>query len=132
MSDEGKPQRFEGDFLESADLMHSDPVRVKIAKVIPPNTEKAADGRLIDRPIIEFHKAHKRFILSKTNVRLMKSLFGPTPAEWVDKEVTLGVRYLKTAFGEKNVPTVRVIVPDGSPMPFGARKHYGSPTPFRS
>lgn len=124
------PPRFEGDFVESADLMNSKPVTLTISEVIKPGSEQSKDGRMIDRPIIAFEKATKRFVVSKTNERLLKAMFGPKPAEWVGQQVTLTVRYLKQAFGESNVPTVRVVLPDDVPMPWSCRKHYGQEKPF--
>ena len=123
-------EQFVGDFVESADLMRGDPVTLVIEDVIKPNTEKSADGRPIDRPIVVFEKATKRFIVSKTNERLIKAMHGSRPSEWKGKPLTLTVRYLETAFGEKNVPTIRVVLSEGIPMPFSCRKHYGRATPY--
>lgn len=129
MSEQAR-DRYVGNFIESADLMHSDPVTLAIADAIPPGTEKSADGRLIDRPIIAFEKTDKRFILSKTNERLVKAMHGSKPRSWTGQPITLTVRYLPKAFGETNVPTVRVVLPDGVPMPMACRKHYGQAQPI--
>lgn len=122
--------RFEGEYVESADLMGGAPVTLVVKDVIPPNTEKSADGRLVDKPIIVFEGARKRFVMGKTNERIVKAMHGRKPSQWIGKSVTLGVRYLKSAFGENNVPTVRVIPPAGVAIPFAARKHYGSDKPW--
>lgn len=122
--------KFEGHFLESADLMASRPVTLTISGIVPPNTEKAADGRLIDKPIIAFEKTDKRMIIGKTNERIIKSFLGSKPNEWVGQKVTVMVRYLKAAFGESNVPTLRIVPPEGKPIPFACRKHWGQEMPF--
>lgn len=121
-------ERFEG-FLESSDLMQCPPVRLTIAGVSQPGSEKAKDGRVIDKPIIAFEGTNKRMILGKTNERLIKSLHGARPADWAGKTIVIGVRYLASAFGFTNVPTIRVILPKGAPMPFSCNKHYGSAKP---
>lgn len=122
--------RFEGPYVESADLIHGKPVTVTISEVIPPNTERAADKRLIDKPILAFSNAKKRFICGKTNVRIIKAMYGKKPSEWIGKTITIGVRYLKHAFGEVNVPTLRVIPPPGTHIPMGARRFFGKATPW--
>lgn len=124
-------ERFEGDFLESADLMQIKSVSLEILGATEPNTEKAADGRLIDKPIIGFKGTPKRMILGKTNVRNIKAEHGAKPSEWAGKRITIEIRYLKKAFGETNIPTLRVI-PQTVPIPFASRKHMGQPEPFSS
>lgn len=124
-----RPQRFEGDFVESADLMRCPPVTKTIKAVVKPGSEKCANKRVIDRPIIEFEGSSKRFICSKTNERLIKAIYGPKTSEWAGKQVTLMVRYLIEAFGEPDVPTLRIVLPRGIPMPFSVRKWYGSEKP---
>ncbi len=124
--------KYEGDFLEVADIMHGPPRVVEIADVDAPNTKKDAQGKLIDKPILTFAKARKKFILNKTNERLIKSLHGGKASAWIGNTITLGVRYLDKAFGDTNVPTIRVIAPDGHPIPKAALKFYGSATPIGS
>jgi hypothetical protein len=120
--------RFEGHFVESADLM-SKQVTLTIAGVVPPNTEADAKKKLINRPILSFNKTSKRLILGKTNERIIRAIHGPKASGWLGKAITLSVRYLPEAFGEKNVPTVRVVPPVGIPLPMNCRKHYGMETP---
>jgi hypothetical protein len=129
MTDEPRAP-FEGNYIESADLLKVAPVTLTIQEVIPPNTEKSADGRLIDKPIIVFEKAHKKLVCGKTNYRVLKALHG-RESDWKGKQIVLGVRYLKTAFGQPNTPTVRVIPPKGTPIPASAWKHMGSATPWK-
>ncbi len=123
-------QQYEGDFVESADLMRSGQVTLTIAAVVPPGTERSKDGRPIDLPIIAFEGATKRFVCSKTNERIVKAIHGPKVADWVGKQITLQVRYLRQAFGEWNVPTLRVVPPEGIPIPMAARKYFGKSEPF--
>jgi hypothetical protein len=122
--------KFEGDFVEAADLMQRS-VTLTISGVVPPNVEKdrGGKGKLIDKPIFSFEKAAKRFICGKTNRRIIQAIHGKKASQWIGKTVTLGVRYLKEAFGEKNVPTVRVLPPPGVPIPMSARKFFGSEHP---
>lgn len=122
--------KFEGNFVESSDLMKSGAVSLKIKKVHGPNTIKAADGRLIDKPIIEFDGAGKSMIIGRTNERLIKAQHGGKASEWIGKEITIAVRYLREAFGERNVPTLRVILPSNIPSPYACRKHLGQEQPF--
>lgn len=118
--------RFEGHFVESADLMTRQ-VTLTINGIVPPNTEKDKDGkgRPIDKPILSFDKTSKRFIAGKTNQRIIRAIHGAKASGWLGKQITLGVRYLPEAFGEKWAPTVRVIPPEGVPLPMSVRKFYG-------
>ena len=131
MATQEKPARIEGDFMDASDLMHIAPVTLTIAAVVPPGTESWMDGkreRVIEHRILAFEGAAKRLILNRTNERLVKALYGPRSAEWVGKEITLAARYVK-AFGQNNCPAIRVILPDGSPIPQGARPHLGRKEP---
>lgn len=121
---------FQGNFMDASDIMGKGNVTVIIADVVAPKAEKDATGKLIDRAIIAFKSATKRLIANKTNLKIIASMYGNKPSEWVGKPVTLGVRYLEKAFGQANVPTVRVIPPADKPLTFGMRKHFGSETPF--
>lgn len=120
--------RFEGGFIESADLIGRQ-VKVTIEAVIPQETEKDSGGKLIDRPILKLAGKKKRLIVGKTNMRILKAMFGAKVSGWIGQEIVLGVRYLDKCFGERNVPTIRIIYPKGTPVPFGARKFFGSETP---
>lgn len=121
--------RYEGDFLESADLMQSPPVTVVIEKVTPPMVEKDAAKKPIKHPILDLKGAKKRFVTGKTNERLIKAIHGKKASGWIGKSITLCVRYLPEAFGEKNVPTLRVQLPPGVAMPMQCRKFYGEEKP---
>ena len=127
-----KPERYEGKFVESADLMASGPVTVEIAVVHKEGTQKAANGRLIQELIIGFKQTEKQFILNKTNERIIRSIYGTKTSEWIGKPLTLCVRYLEEAFGEKDVPSLRVVPPDDKPLPYACRKdgRYGNAKPL--
>lgn len=123
--------KYEGDYLESADLMHRPPCVLQIAEVVPPCVEKDATKRLIDKPIFRFEKATKRMIMGKTNQRIVKAIHGNKASGWIGQTVTIGVRYidLPEALGGKDCPTLRVIPPDGVPIPVSARRWYGTEKP---
>ena len=127
---DAKMEQYQGDFVESADLMNIPNVTLRIAGVVPPETEKDKAKKLIKRPIISFEKARKRMVIGKTNERILKALLGAKASSWIGKDVTIGVRYLAEAFGQKNVPTLRIIIPPGKPVPFSVQKHYGKETPW--
>lgn len=122
--------QFEGPFLDSSDLMNRPPVTLTIETIYPPGEMKAADGRDIDKPVMAFKGARKMLILNKTNQKILKSMFGAKASGWIGHPVTIGVRYLKRAFGQDNVPTIRIIPPEGSAIPFGVQKHMGSEKPW--
>lgn len=123
-----KDERYEGNFIESADMMTVPPVRLTIESVAAPNTKKDATGKLIKQPIIGFKETPKQFVCGKTNIRCIKADHGAKPDAWVGKQIVLTVRYLREAFGEKNVPTLRVI--PANPVPMGARKFMGYEKPL--
>lgn len=120
-------QRFEGPYLESSDLLHVSPIQVTIASVIPPKTERSADKKLIDKPILTFDRAKKRLIVNKTNERILKAMFGKHASGWVGKKITLAVRVLDKAFGHENVPTIRIVPDADTLVPFSVHKHMGRP-----
>ena len=123
--------KFEGPFLESSDLMSRPLCRLKISEVAAPGSMKSADGRVIDKPIMAFEGAKKMMILNKTNIRILKAMFGSKASGWVGHPVTIGVRYLAKAFGQTNVPTLRIIPPEGAAVPFSVSKYMGSETPIK-
>lgn len=129
--DELMASQFEGNFLDATDLMTANKT-VTIKEVIPPNTEKDKDGkgRLIDRAIISFEGCKKRLILNKINAKIIAMAHGKKSSLWAGKKITLTHRWLKEAFGQTNVPVVRVMPPDGMSLTFGMRKNFGAATSF--
>jgi hypothetical protein len=124
--------RFDGPYLESSDLTQR-MVTLTISGVIPPGVEKdkGGKGKTIDKPMICFEKAAKRLILGRTNERIIKAIHGKKASGWIGKAVTLCVRYLPEAFGQTNVPTIRVMPPSNVPLPFNCRKHFGEAEPIK-
>lgn len=122
--------QFTGNFLSAPDLDKD--VTVTISAVSKPDAEKDATGKVIDKRILTFSGAKKRLILNKINSQTIALMYGKSTTGWIGKPVTLTVRYLKTAFGQSNVPVIRVVPSDEHPMTFGMRKNYGSATPFTS
>ena len=123
-----KSAQYEGAYLAAEDV--TKPITVTIAKVVPENQEKDAQGRPIDRMVLHFEKATKRWIINVSTYRVLKTMFGKDTANWVGKTITLQRRYLKHAFGEFNVPVVRCIPPADVPVSYSIRKHLGSDVPY--
>lgn len=70
-----------------------------IAGVSPPGTEKSADGRLIDKPVLHFEGKDKALVLCKTNQQVIHIIVGePIGERWVGKAIKIGARNVK-AFG---------------------------------
>lgn len=132
--DDACVMRFEGDYVEAAELMpFKGGVRVVIESVIPPNTEKDKRKKLIDKPmiVVKGGTKNKKAIVGKTNYRVLTSMFGK-PSKWVGREITLAARYLPASkgFGQANCPCVRVIPPKGQPIPKSAYDFMGSAEPI--
>jgi hypothetical protein len=106
-----KPDPYEGEYLEAADLIDGKPVTVTIKEMTPPNTVKAANGKMVDKWIIAFANATKKFICNPTNYRCIKVQHGKKRDDWIGKHIILGVRY-GDWFGEKNLPVLRVVIPE--------------------
>lgn len=117
-----------GDYLQSDDLPPGKTITVTIAAVIPPHTEKAADGRLVDKMALAFEGKAKKLILGKTNWRIVRLICGSDPEKWPGQEIRITVRY-GDWFGFKDLPTLRIVPPADKPLPFGVRKHYGREFP---
>ena len=120
---------FEGDFLDATDIPPGG-FTVEIASIVPPGSERDKQGKNIDRTIIAFKGAKKRLIVNKTNLKIIALQYGKKASDWIGKPVTLTVRYLKSAFGQSNVPVIRIKPDESHPMTFGMRKNYGSDKPF--
>lgn len=127
--DDGVRAQFEGDFLDATDIPAGG-FTVTIAAIVPPNTERDATKKVIDKTILAFDGARKRLILNKTNLKIIALMYGKKASDWVGKKVTLTVRYLEKAFGQTNVPVVRIVPAEDKPMTFGMRKNYGAAQPF--
>lgn len=97
---------FEGNYIDALCVTDKD-AKLTIASVSAPNTEKASDGKLIDRPIAYFKETTKGLILNKTNAKSIGLAHGNEMDDWKGKQVTLFAT-TTDAFGKKNVPCVRV------------------------
>lgn len=96
-----------------------------VEKVNPPNTIKSADGKPINKPVIEFAETEKKLVLNGVNQRLMKCALGTGKVTaWVGKKVTLHAA-LGNWFGQTNVAAVRVRVNEGRARPFLKAEHFG-------
>ena len=124
--------KYEGNFLEGSDLPDNKRFPLTIEAVVPPGTEKDASGKVILKAIVAFKGAKKRMILGKTSYGVLKVLFGKDETQWIGKQVDLMRRYLpsKFAFGVHNEMVVRIVPPDGTPLPGKVIKYLGRPTPY--
>jgi hypothetical protein len=118
---------FTGDFLDATDIP-PEGFTIEIAGVVGPGTERDSSNKVIDRTIISLKGAKKRLIANKTNLKIIALKYGKKASDWIGKTITLTVRYVN-AFGEKNVPVIRIVPSDEHPMTFGMRKHYGKAKP---
>lgn len=122
--------RFEGNFLDANDIRASGDITLEIAAAVPPNTERDAQKKNIDKWIVAFKGAKKRLILNTINSKIIVQQHGDKSREWVGKKITLTVRWLEKAFGQRNLPVVRVVPRSESDMTFGMRRNYGADKPF--
>ena len=124
--------KYEGNFLEGSDLPDNKRFPLTIEAVVPPGTEKDSGGKAILKAIVAFKGAKKRMILGKTSYGVLKVLFGKDETQWIGKQVDLMRRYLpsKFAFGVHNEMVVRIVPPDGPPVPGKVIKYLGRPTPY--
>lgn len=99
---------------------------LEIKEAFDPGKSKSADGSLIDKPVVVFKNAKKRWIVSKTNRRLMNYATGSDiPADWVGKTIRLRVCILSNCLGQTNIATIRLALPDTGTKPFIPKKDYG-------
>ena len=90
-----------------------------------PNTVKGGDGRAIPQPLIGFEETPKLFGLNKTNLRLLHMACGTIEGRnLIGARITL-YPAVGSAFGQKDVPWLRIRVPQGRPVPYGVRKQLG-------
>lgn len=123
--------RFEGNFLDANDIRATGKdFCLEIASVVGPNTERDATKKLIDKWIVGFKGAKKRLIVNNLNAKIIVQWHGEKSREWIGKKITLTVRWLKAAFGEKNVPVIRVVPRSDGDLTFGMRRNYGQAFPF--
>ena len=100
--------------------------KLVIEAVIEPGELKSADGKTVDLPVLRFADKAKLLIINKTNQRLLRLQIGSANhAEWAGVEISIYAALLADAFGEKNVPAIRIRPPASVPIPMGVRRHLG-------
>ena len=99
---------------------------VTIESVIPPNSIKAGNGKLIPHETLKFKGSDKLFVLcAKVNQRILGIATGESRSEkWAGHRITLQARIVDS-FGEK-VPAIRVIPPQGSIIRKSLRERLGT------
>jgi hypothetical protein len=99
---------------------------VHIESVIPPNTIKAANGKMIGHDTLKFVGKDKLLVLcAKVNQRILAIATGESQAEkWPGHKITLQVRIVDS-FGEK-VPAIRILPPQGAMIRKSLRERLGT------
>jgi hypothetical protein len=128
--DEIVKQQFTGNFIDANDIRERGAIELEVASVSAPGSERDATNKVIDKIVLRFKGAKKALICNKTNLKIIAAQHGTKASQWVGKKVTLTVRYLEKAFGQRNVPVVRVQPTSDGMMTFGMRKNYGAERPF--
>ena len=126
-------ERYEGNFLEGADLPEGKLVPVEIEDVLPPNSQRDKQKKLIDKAILKFKGKAKTMIVNSTNYRVLQAMFGKaSSSDWTGQKIKLQRRYLhrSVAFGDHNSPCVRIIPPIGTPLKCGMRRFMGLDKPY--
>lgn len=123
--------QYEG-FLASDDIGYNESGGKTVSPVIreykPAGTVIDSKKQVVELPVLYFEKSPKGFVLNKTNERILKLVLGKDISKWPGNKITLGVGFV-AAFGERDVPVIRVQPPKGIPLPFGVRKWLGKPKP---
>ena len=105
---------FGNEYLYAEDLLSKgryQTVKAKIEKVIPPGTVRSADGKPINKSILQFEGKKKLLVLCKTNESVLIYACGGQQNEWPGKEVTIAVREVD-AFNDQ-VVAIRIMPPPG-------------------
>lgn len=118
-------------YLHCDDLVKDDrfvQAKVTISKVIPPNTLKAANGKVIPHYTLEFEGREKKLVLcSKTNHYCVGQVAGTmTPEKWPGTSITLRPVVLAEAFGDRNIPAIRIAMPENAAIAKKYRGHFGT------
>jgi hypothetical protein len=94
---------FDRDYLGAWDLPHDVTL---VIKRVEAGKLKANGGASQKKPILHFNKTDKRFILNKTNGKIIAALYGTDADKWVGKPITLYAT--KASFGGEQVDAIRV------------------------
>jgi len=115
-------------FLRAEDMLKDGvwkEVTLTIKEAHGPGTVKAKDKTTIEHPVLDFEKTEKRLVLGKVNQRLIKCATGVSNGEdLVGKKVTI-YPVVGDWFGQKDVTSIRVRVPQGKKRPFIQPKNLG-------
>jgi hypothetical protein len=122
-------KEFGSAYLYAEDLIRDGnyiDVTVTIESVIPPNTIKAANGKMIGHDTLKFVGKDKLLVLcAKVNQRILAIATGESQAEkWPGHKITLQVRIVDS-FGEK-VPAIRILPPQGAMIRKSLRERLGT------
>lgn len=115
-------------FLYADDLLRDGQwieATLTIAKFVPANSIKGANGQKVEKDAIGFDGTDKLLVLNATNRRLIKIATGSSkPEGWTGKKVTIYPVTIN-AFGQSEIPCIRIRIGSGQPIPFGVRKFLG-------
>jgi hypothetical protein len=115
-------------FIEALDLIaRGRDATLRVAGVIPAGKELDGAKRPIRKPILAFDRTDRRLILNKTAIDTLVLMFGSRASAWVGKSITLTVRLIDDAYGQDNLPVVRIVLPTNPPAPYSLRKRFGRP-----
>ncbi len=123
-----QPKIKDRQFLYADDLLKDGQFRdvtLTIAEVHAANTLFGADQKPVEKMALGFAGTEKKLVLNNTNERLVRMATGSTKSDgWAGKKVTLYPVAIN-AFGEKNVPAIRIRTPEGTPIQMSVRKQLG-------
>lgn len=125
-------EAYEGNYLEGRLLPEGALVPVEIERIVEPGVTKDAKGKVIDKAILHFKGKDAGLILCKVNYDAICFVLGTRPSEWIGKTIQLQRRYLAANRNPKriqNLPCVRVIPPEGTPVSAKVIEHMGTKHP---
>jgi hypothetical protein len=113
MAKEKKENDYGPGYLKSENLLQNRQYMtavVQIKEISPENTVQAADGKLIDKPILWFVGKERGLVANKTNQAVLRSCIGDDDiTKAAGSTVTLQVRIVDS-FGIKE-PAIRIMPP---------------------
>lgn len=117
-----KKADFGPGFIKAEDFLRKGKWReftLTIAAVHPPNTLKTGEGKLIEKRVVEFKETPKRLVIGAQNAQALILACGDASTDqWIGRQITL-YPIRQDAFGQKNIPGVRVRIPrESSVTPF--------------
>ena len=115
-------------FLYAEDLIHNgrfNTAKVTIEEVIPPDTLRSADKKLIDKTTLRFVGKDKLLILCKTNEQVLRYVTGEGPERWAGHRINIQARTVQ-AFGSETV-ALRVMPTPGQKIRKAIADRLGKP-----